>query len=1472
MARYGHRSGGCCWRLPVLQSLIVYLVILHKQSSRSDGSHGLVSAWPLEEDELTAFSTPRSNSEVASFGLNSLQNSEEHGEDDRYGSHLEDEEPRVTITGVLGGQVGLPCNIQPNSSDDEVSLVLWYKDDSTTPIYSLDSRKTTLRNAHHSPAHWLAGRAYLQAITSGTSSSTHHDVLLLHDSKNGGSSDENVSTTFSRGLRGDASTTSSLVTINNGATVNGMIQGPPSPSVLTLDPLEKEDEALYRCRVDFKRARTRNYEVQLVVIVPPSRITVTDHRGAVLADKQVIGPYNEGEKVVLKCQAHGGNPPPVVTWYRRLPPIGGLGGTASRASQQSRALDVESKASHSSEYPSNLEEFGSKIATSPAYSYRELHGRPGSSSRGAISNTVDLVLPLLSREHLLSSYSCVALNNNISKPLVSSVILDIHFRPQRVWISGGFSTAAVSGSAVLQAGVPATFQCSSSGSRPRAVIQWFKGGERLNATTDSASPSTSLALSLSKSLSRPARGGYTLLRQFRSQRSLKNADRPPGTGPRTAGNGTPSSGNWHTSTVEFVPSPEDDGKTLTCRAHNPAMPSSHYGRTAATSSSSSSFHLGPTGISGETNSDGAANSMASHTASHHPARSSNTPINAIDDGIKLHVQYVPQLTVRLGKKLRHSHIREGSDVFLECDVKANPSIIEMGWRFEGKELTPKSESVRGKKGIIISEHSLVLQNVTRHNRGRYTCTGTNAAGQGESPAFQLRVKYEPRCVPGQRQVYDAAKHEAVRLSCELESDPEEVTFKWKTRNSKSVISSAPSPLFDEDKLFSESSVVGATAGNNQGWDQHGTVHSEGTRSWLTLVPRTEEDYGTVICWGRNSMGVQKEPCVFTLIPAGPPGPVHNCSVAKKSEDSITIQCHEGYDGGAESGQRFYMEVHDSVNQNRVLIANISSMGMDAKPVLTADGLSPSTSYVCTVYAANERGASQPTILIASTIPRPLSLSAKGGSLLHLLDLGRFSPSKNPVTLVIAFIVLTAIIATLVLIALLMRRAARTSCLIKGGRGNNNNNNNKKKCERIEKNDEDESAVPLRDSIKEREQITDLRNLAEDIENDSMCPDIIPETAKLTSSSQTDSSSVAFVESSFIAKRSPTSPTGAVSPMRNVVLPQNNQKSVVGNATGTTTLRSPRSSLADCWPNNKAHHWPVRQGDIGFCNSPKRGSWDLANEQRSRNSLPSSISYQHVATLPRRTTLHYNQNEGPPMAQAVAAGRTHGSTKNVTFDMTPVTHPYAWVDGGCSLILPRGFHKSPRGDSSGSHQMTAIVAKRKDNAGFNAANSTAIGDHFDDPNSGGGLSRSEHASSRIYRSDLHVSRAKLQLLTLAEPQRPALLKPALLQTTASAPTTNNNNNNKSNNAPMPTQALMSTTGVTKSTTRTTVAALPPTSTSLSFARLATSTTLSISSRLQPQKREQSAEVATTILKPDSINGGTVGAVIRAPLANRDEGQL
>ncbi|KAK8760275.1 hypothetical protein V5799_028458, partial [Amblyomma americanum] len=95
----------------------------------------------------------------------------------------------------------------PNTTDDEVSLVLWYKDDSTTPIYSCDARRSRLAQAHHAPADWLGHRAYLR-----------------------------------------------------------LEPGAEQQAALELYPVHEEDEGLYRCRVDFRKARTRNYEVLLKVI------------------------------------------------------------------------------------------------------------------------------------------------------------------------------------------------------------------------------------------------------------------------------------------------------------------------------------------------------------------------------------------------------------------------------------------------------------------------------------------------------------------------------------------------------------------------------------------------------------------------------------------------------------------------------------------------------------------------------------------------------------------------------------------------------------------------------------------------------------------------------------------------------------------------------------------------------------------------------------------------------------------------------------------------------------------------------------------------------------------------------------------------------------------------------------------------------------------------------------------------------
>jgi hypothetical protein len=37
---------------------------------------------------------------------------------------------------------------------------------------------------------------------------------------------------------------------------------------------------------------------------------------------------------------------------------------------------------------------------------------------------------------------------------------------------------------------------------------------------------------------------------------------------------------------------------------------------------------------------------------------------------------------------------------------------------------------------------------------------------------------------------------------------------------------------------------------------------------LIYTPKSERDFGTLACWGRNSIGKQSEPCLFQIVPAG----------------------------------------------------------------------------------------------------------------------------------------------------------------------------------------------------------------------------------------------------------------------------------------------------------------------------------------------------------------------------------------------------------------------------------------------------------------------------------------------------------------------------------------------------------------------------------------------------------------------------
>jgi len=89
-------------------------------------------------------------------------------------------------------------------------------------------------------------------------------------------------------------------------------------------------------------------------------------------------------------------------------------------------------------------------------------------------------------------------------------------------------------------------------------------------------------------------------------------------------------------------------------------------------------------------------------------------------------------------------------------------------------------------------------------------------------------------------VVGASLDEVLKVRCHVTADPGDVSFLWQFNNSG-------------ENFEVEHSRFGT--GN-------------GSTSELFYTPKSERDYGTLTCWGRNAIGRQTEPCVFQLVPAG----------------------------------------------------------------------------------------------------------------------------------------------------------------------------------------------------------------------------------------------------------------------------------------------------------------------------------------------------------------------------------------------------------------------------------------------------------------------------------------------------------------------------------------------------------------------------------------------------------------------------
>lgn len=183
--------------------------------------------------------------------------------------------------------------------------------------------------------------------------------------------------------------------------------------------------------------------------------------------------------------------------------------------------------------------------------------------------------------------------------------------------------------------------------------------------------------------------------------------------------------------------------------------------------------------------------------------------------------------------------------------------------------------------------------------------------------------------------------------CEVEADPVEVNFNWSYNGT------------GEPHRLDAASLS---------FDTSGALSSIGR-----YTPHTEFDYGTVFCWAHNSVGAQTKPCAYSIVAAGSPDPVRNCSVLNITEDSMRVECDEGYDGGLL--QHFVLEAFDTTERTSTLRANLTS----PTALFNLNRLQPAHTYLIVIYAANAKGRSKETVMPAFTLAMPESMNrlAKG---------------------------------------------------------------------------------------------------------------------------------------------------------------------------------------------------------------------------------------------------------------------------------------------------------------------------------------------------------------------------------------------------------------------------------------------------------------------------------------------------------------
>ncbi|TRY72296.1 hypothetical protein TCAL_11263 [Tigriopus californicus] len=374
----------------------------------------------------------------------------------------------------------------------------------------------------------------------------------------------------------------------------------------------------------------------LGVVVPPNSPRIISEDRRIDTSKAIAGVYQEDDVMRLKCDVVGGRPLPSVTWW-----ING-----------------------------NLID--------------DTHFNEGTDT------VVNRLQEMKAERHLDGAQiECRASNNNVSQPQSRILEIKINLRP--------VSVSIIQKPEYVRVGQEYELVCQAFGSKPEAIITWYKGREVVH--------------------------DERVTSHYQENPEVTN------------------------SLLKYRPRRADNGKRITCRAQNPAM-----------------------------------------------------PLSAIEDSLVLAVMYPPIVQLGLGRSIQPDDIKERDDVYFECDVKANPPIQGIEWQHNGKTLEHNVA-----RGVILSNQSLVIQRISRDDAGEYVCKAENAHGAGKSNPVLLGIKYRPVCQHGgESPQFGVVQGGNVTLQCDVLANPPVHQFRWWVNKDGKAIEVRPE---DIRSLESSSSIV-----------------------------------------------------------------------------------------------------------------------------------------------------------------------------------------------------------------------------------------------------------------------------------------------------------------------------------------------------------------------------------------------------------------------------------------------------------------------------------------------------------------------------------------------------------------------------------------------------------------------------------------------------------------------------------------